>query len=77
METTKQIGDNIEAFLISWKNAQKVQNRGHSNCMQSEIVKWTKPVAGRFKCKVDASSPLSLTKSELELVFEMQKKTVL
>jgi len=30
-----------------------VRNCGPSNTVQSEIVKWTKPIVGRFKCNVN------------------------
>jgi len=78
VETIQQIVDQAETFLNSWtKNAQEARNRGPLNNLQSETVKWTKLVGGRFKCNVDAFSLHHSIKLVLELVFERLEEAFL
>jgi hypothetical protein len=44
-----------KSLLFDWKAARKVSQA--TNTLSSDIrnVKWTKPLAGRFKCNIDVS----------------------
>ncbi|XP_024630813.1 uncharacterized protein [Medicago truncatula] len=62
VETSQQISERAEAFLNSWKSAQKIQPRIQVPSVQHESPCWTKPVLGRFKCNVDAAFSNSLNR---------------
>jgi len=72
VETTQQIGERAEAFLTSWKNAQRIKPRSQVTGRHQEATLWTKPVLGRFKCNVDAAFSPHLIGLVLELVSEMR-----
>lgn len=65
VETTQQISERAEAFLNSWKNAQKITPCSQVTSVQHDITRWTKPAVGRFKCNVDATFSTSCNRAGL------------
>lgn len=54
-ETCQSICVRADSLLESWKRTQNIKQNGQQPPVTANNVRWQKPVAGRYKCNLDAS----------------------